>query len=179
MNHPSAEIERDVQLGEGVVVWHLCHIRAGARIGARSRLGRNVFVDAGVTIGQGCKIQNNVSIYAGVTLEDEVFVGPGVIFTNDRSPRASAESWTLSSTLVGRGASLGAGAVIVCPRVIGTFGLVGAGAVVTRDVPPHALVMGNPATVRGWVCECGERVSDGEAVPQSLVCDACQNLGGR
>lgn len=175
MIHASAEIEPDVVLGDGVKVWHFCHVRTGARIGAGTSLGRNVFVDAGVGIGERCRVQNNVSVYSGVTLEHEVFVGPGVIFTNDTLPRASSKSWLLRATLVRRGASLGGGCVIVSPRDIGEYAMVGAGAVVTRDVPDHSLVVGNPARVRGWVCRCGRVVSRKATRPLSFACAGCED----
>jgi acetyltransferase-like isoleucine patch superfamily enzyme len=137
-------------------VWHHAQVRAEASIGADCTLGKNVFVDAGVRIGAGCRIQNNVSVYAGVLLEDDVFVGPSAVFTNDRVPRARGEGWTQLPTTVRRGASIGANATVIAGVEIGTFAMVGAGAVVTRDVEPHELVIGNPARRSGWVCSCGE-----------------------
>lgn len=144
MVHATAEVEAGAEIGAGTAVWHLCHVREGASIGRDCVLGRNVFVDAGVRIGDRCKVQNNVSVYRGVTLEDEVFVGPSVVFTNDRRPSAVGD-WEITPTLVRRGASIGGGAVVVCGVEIGAGALVGAGAVVTRDVPPGAVVVGNPA----------------------------------
>jgi acetyltransferase-like isoleucine patch superfamily enzyme len=148
--HPTAEVEPESVIGAGTSVWHLCHIRAGAVVGSDCTLGRNVFVDSGVQIGDRCKIQNNVSVYRGVTLEDGVFVGPSAVFTNDRTPRAEGD-WSITPTVVRRGASIGAGAIIVCGVEIGEGALVGAGAVVTRDVEPWTKVVGNPARVIGRV----------------------------
>jgi UDP-2-acetamido-3-amino-2,3-dideoxy-glucuronate N-acetyltransferase len=158
--HPSAIVDPGVSLGRGAKIWHFCHIGAGARLGAGVSLGQNVFVAPGVSIGAGVKVQNNVSIYAGVVLEDDVFCGPSVVFTNVRVPRASypRDPAGYAPTRVCRGASIGANATIVCGVTIGRWALVGAGSVVTRDVPDHALVRGVPARAAGWVCECGERL---------------------
>lgn len=170
--HPTAEIEADVHIGAGTKVWHLVHIRTGARIGAGSTLGRNVFVDAGVVIGNRVKIQNNVSVYAGVTIEDDVFVGPAAVFTNDLRPRAHNTDWVITPTLVRAGASIGANATIVCGVEIGANAMVAAGAVVTRDVAPNQLVAGCPATHRGWVNRMGEVVSRDHARPSADVLEA-------
>lgn len=156
--HQSADVESNARIGEGTKVWHLSHIRSGAQIGSDCTIGRNVFVDSGVTIGDSCKIQNNISVYHGVTLEDEVFVGPSAVFTNDLNPRAVGD-WEIAPTVVRRGASIGAGAVIVCGTTIGQGALVAAGAVVTRDVPDWTLVMGNPARAVGLVCVHGIRTT--------------------
>lgn len=157
--HPSAEVEEGVHVGRGTKVWHLVHIRRDARIGVDSSLGRNVYVDAGVCIGDRVKIQNNVSVYAGVTLEDDVFVGPAAVFTNDLHPRAHNADWKVTPTMVRRGASIGANATIICGVEIGANAMVAAGAVVTRDVEPNQLVAGCPATHRGWVNRQGDVVS--------------------
>jgi acetyltransferase-like isoleucine patch superfamily enzyme len=175
--HATAIVEDGAELGPGTRVWHQAHVRSGARIGADVVLGKNVFVDAGVEIGDRSKVQNNVSVYAGVTLEDEVFVGPSAVFTNDLRPRAVGDSWRLVPTVVRRGASLGGGAVVVCGTEIGPWAMVAAGSVVTRSVPAHALVMGNPARVRGWVCRCGEVVSRQQRPPVDLTCPACRATG--
>jgi len=163
--HPTAEVETDAVIGEGSKIWHLCHIRRDARIGSECVLGRGVFVDAGVQIGSRVKIQNYVSVFHGVTIEDGVFVGPHVCFTNDLFPRAvnadmtlkAADDWILGETLVGAGAALGANSTIVCGITIGRWAMVGSGSVVTKDVPDYALVVGNPARQIGWVCSCGRR----------------------
>jgi UDP-2-acetamido-3-amino-2,3-dideoxy-glucuronate N-acetyltransferase len=158
--HPSAIVDEGASIGAGTRIWHFGHVGAGASIGERCSLGQNVFVAPGVSIGNGVKIQNNVSIYAGVALEDDVFCGPSVVFTNVRVPRAAIprDPSEYLPTRVCRGASIGANATVVCGVTIGRWALVGAGSVVTRDVPEHALVYGVPARAAGWVCECGERL---------------------
>ena len=173
--HDSAIVEAGAHLGAGTKVWHHAHIRSGASIGPGCTLGKNVFVDAGVVIGSHVKVQNNVSVYAGVTLGDDVFVGPSAVFTNDLLPRAQSESWSIVPTAVGRGASIGANATVVCGRTIGAYAMVGAGSVVTRDVPPHVLVVGNPAHHVGWVCRCGAVVARGNlrAPERDVRCDKC------
>jgi acetyltransferase-like isoleucine patch superfamily enzyme len=134
-------------------------VRTGARVGSGCNLGRNVYVDPDVVIGDRCKIQNNVSVYVGVTLEDEVFVGPSAVFTNDLRPRAAKDDWEVTPTLVRRGATIGGNATIVCGTTLGEYSMVAAGSVVTRDVRPHQLVAGNPARPLGWVNRRGEVVS--------------------
>jgi UDP-2-acetamido-3-amino-2,3-dideoxy-glucuronate N-acetyltransferase len=173
--HPTAIVEDDVTIGSGTSIWHHCHVRRGAVIGSGCTLGKNVFVDAGVRIGDGVKIQNNVSVYAGVTIEDDVFVGPSAVFTNDLHPRAFAHDWAITPTIVHRGASIGANATIVCGSHIGELALVGSGAVVTRSVAPHQLVLGNPARPSGWVCTCGRslRSADGDRPAPAVVCASC------
>lgn len=169
--HSSSYVDDNVLIGENTKIWHFSHIQSGAKIGANCSLGQNVNVGNNVIIGNFVKIQNNVSIYEGVVLEDGVFCGPSCVFTNDVNPRACFPKGSLNykKTLVKKGASIGANATIVCGVVIGRDAMVGAGAVVTKDVPDNALVVGIPARVIGWVCECGERLNaDG-------VCDACRN----
>lgn len=169
---PTALVEDGAIVGRGTRIWHRSHVRAGSRIGAGCTIGFAVYVDTGVVIGDRCKIQNLVSLYQGVVLEDEVFVGPSVTFTNDRYPRADASAWEVVPTFVRRGASLGANATIVCGVEIGARSMVGAGAVVTDDVPPHALVVGSPARLHGWVCTCGRPLASvGGTLPQR--CPAC------
>jgi UDP-2-acetamido-3-amino-2,3-dideoxy-glucuronate N-acetyltransferase len=170
--HPSAEIEEGATIGAGTRVWRRSHVRTGASVGANVQLGANVFVDAGVPIGDRVKIQNNVSVYAGVEIEDEAFVGPAAVFTNDLNPRATGD-WQLCRTYVRRGASVGANATIVCGNELGEHCLVAAGAVVTRDVAPHQLVLGNPARPAGWVCRCGTVVSRDVQRPDDLDCSVC------
>lgn len=170
--HDTAEIEAGAQLGEGVRIWRRAHVRTGAVVGAGTSLGANVFVDEHVHLGERVKIQNNVSVYEGVTLEDEVFVGPAAVFTNDMNPRATGP-WLLTTTRVRHGASVGANATIVCGNELGEHCLVAAGSVVTKPVLPHQLVVGNPARPAGWVCRCGEVVSREAQRPDDLVCEEC------
>lgn len=167
--HESSFVDEGVIIGDGTKIWHFCHVQTGATIGANCSLGQNVNVASGVKIGMGCKLQNNVSIYEGVELEDYVFCGPSCVFTNVRTPRSKFPRGRASyrRTLVQEGASIGANATIVCGHRIGRWSLIGAGAVVVSDVPDHALMLGVPATRRGWVCECGEVLKHG------LRCGAC------
>lgn len=156
--HESSYVDDGVVVGAGTQIWHFCHILGGVEIGEKCKIGQNVVIGPKVTIGRNCKIQNNVSIYNGVTLEDDVFCGPSMVFTNIQTPRSAFPRNRPEDnlpTLVKRGASIGANATIVCGTTIGEHALIGAGAVVTRDVPSHALVYGNPARRRGWACECG------------------------
>lgn len=170
--HSSAVLEGGARVGTGTKIWHSCHVRTGSRIGADCSLGFAVYVDEGVAIGDRCKIQNHVSLYRGVELEDEVFLGPAVTFTNDLFPRAVSPDWEVVPTQVRTGASLGANATIVCGVTVGEWSLVGAGSVVTTDVPAHALVVGNPARVKGWVCRCGKLLArDGGSLAER--CERC------
>ncbi len=156
--HESSYIDDGVDIGEETCIWHFCHVLTGSRIGARCRIGQNVVIGPRVKIGNNVKIQNNVSVYEGVTLEDDVFCGPSIVFNNISTPRSAFprnESEDNLATLVKRGASIGANATIICGNTIGEHALIGAAAVVTKDVPPHAVVYGNPAKQRGWACECG------------------------
>lgn len=157
--HPTADVEEGARIGAGTKIWHLVHVRSTAAIGAECILGRGVYVDADVVIGDRVKIQNNVSVYKGVTIEDEVFVGPSAVFTNDLRPRAQNPDWQITPTLVRRGASIGANATLVCGIEVGSYAMVAAGAVVTRDVAPYQLVAGNPARPIGWVDASGAVVS--------------------
>jgi UDP-2-acetamido-3-amino-2,3-dideoxy-glucuronate N-acetyltransferase len=157
--HESACVDQPCDIGAGTKIWHFSHVMARASIGSRCTIGQNVFIASGVRIGNNVKIQNNVSVYEGVELEDDVFCGPSMVFTNVNTPRSSFprnKSEEYARTLVKRGASIGANATIVCGHTIGEFAFVGAGAVVTRDVPARSLVFGNPARVQGYACECGE-----------------------
>lgn len=172
--HDTAEVEPGALVGDGTRIWRRAHVRTGARIGRDCNIGANVFVDAHVQIGDRVKIQNNVSVYEGVLLEDEAFVGPAAVFTNDRNPRATGD-WQLTTTVVRAGASIGANATIVCGYELGEHCLVAAGAVVTRSVLAHQLVMGNPARHAGWVCRCGAIVSRAQERPVDLTCDGCDH----
>lgn len=168
MVHPTSIIDDGVKLGSGVRIWHFCHIREGARIGAESSLGQNVVVGPDVEIGTGCRIQNNVSIFSGITLESDVFIGPSCVFTNVRNPRARINRQSeFESTLIRQGATIGANATILCGIEIGAFAMVGAGSVVTRTVPPHALVVGNPARQIGWVGQSGETLDSDLVCPKT------------
>ena len=156
--HESSYVDEGVEIGGGTCIWHFCHVLSGSRIGRRCRIGQNVVIGPRVSIGNNVKIQNNVSVYEGVTLEDDVFCGPSMVFTNISTPRSAFprnKSADHLSTLVKRGASIGANATVVCGHVIGEHALIGAGSVVTKDVPPFALLYGNPARQHGWACECG------------------------
>ena len=157
--HPTAIIDDGARIGEGTRIWHWVHICAGAHIGAACSLGQNVFVANDVVIGDRCKIQNNVSLYDAVTLEDDVFCGPSMVFTNVHNPRAAvSRKDEYRRTLVRQGATIGANATIVCGITLGEYAFVGAGAVVTKDVKPYALVIGVPSRQVGWVSEHGERL---------------------
>lgn len=181
--HLTADVSPQATIGAGTLVWHHAQIREGASLGSNCVISKGVYIDTGVQIGNNVKIQNNVSIYHGVTIEDGVFCGPHCVFTNDKTPRAvnpdgslkSGDDWILTKTLVCRGASIGAGATIVCGVTIGRWAMIGSGSVVSRDVPDNGLVWGNPARLRGFVCACGTRlakhVEDKTLV--MLVCPAC------
>ncbi len=160
--HESSYIDDDVQIGNGTKIWHFCHVIKGSRIGENCKIAQNVVIGPSVKMGNFCKVQNNVSIYGGVELEDYVFCGPSMTFTNVHNPRCKYPQDTPDKylrTLVKEGASIGANATIVCGITIGKNAFIGAGAVVTKDVPDHALVYGNPARIHGWVCECGHKLT--------------------
>jgi len=163
--HPTANVSSEAEIGEGTSIWHNAQVRERAKIGRDCILGKDVYVDFDVTIGDKCKLQNGVYLYHPAVIEDGVFLGPGVIVTNDKRPRAvnsdlsqkTADDWQASSVLIGEGAAVGAGSVLL-PRIhIGPWAMIGAGSVVTRDVPAHGLVLGNPARLIGYVCRCGTR----------------------
>jgi UDP-2-acetamido-3-amino-2,3-dideoxy-glucuronate N-acetyltransferase len=168
--HESAYVDDGAVIGAGTKVWHFCHILGGARIGERCSLGQNVVVMNGTRIGHNVKIQNNVSVYEGVDLEDDVFCGPSMVFTNVVNPRSHVSRKSeYRRTLVKRGASIGANATVVCGVTLGEYAFVGAGAVVATDVPAFALMVGVPARRIGWMCQCGERLPDSG----SGVCRVC------
>ena len=181
--HPTAEVSPKANIGAGTSIWHQAQVRENAQIGTGCVIGKGVYIDFEVVLGENVKIQNYVSVYHGVAIEDGVFVGPHVCFTNDLRPRAinsdgslkGADDWTLSKTLVRRGAALGANSTIRCGITIGQWAMVGSGSVVTKDVPDHGLVMGNPARLRGFVCTCGEKLEySGEASGQvEAKCPDC------
>jgi len=164
--HPLAMVESDA-IGSGTRVWAYAHVMKGARVGARCNLGEGVFVEGGVVIGDDVTIKNGVAVYDRVTIEDEAFIGPHAVFTNDLRPRSGRFKRgpeQFAPTRIGRGATIGANATVVCGHTVGAYAMVGAGSVVTRDVPPHALVLGVPARAAGFVCACGEQL------PRSLRC---------
>lgn len=170
MVHQTSCVDENVTIGENTKIWHFSHILPGTVIGKDCNIGQNVVVGPDVSIGNGCKIQNNVSVYKGVTIEDDVFCGPSMVFTNVYNPRANIRRMDEARpTLVKEGASMGANSTIVCGVTVGRFAFVGAGAVVTHDVPDHALIYGNPAKIHGWVCACGEKLN------ASLTCPDCGN----
>ncbi len=169
--HDTAEIDKGVEIGQGAKIWHFSHVLSGSRIGENCNIGQNVVIGPDVTVGNGCKIQNNVSIYKGVTLEDGVFCGPSMVFTNIYNPRAEIRKMDqVRPTLVKHGATLGANCTVVCGVTVGRYAFVGAGAVLTRNAPDHALMVGNPARRIGWACQCGERLGD------DLKCMSCGNI---
>lgn len=169
--HPTAVIDEPADIGEGSQVWHFSHIMTGARIGKNCIIGQNVFIASGAILGDNIKIQNNVSVFKGVVLEDDVFCGPSMVFTNVFNPRSFISRKTeFRQTLVKRGATIGANATIVCGNTIGEYAFIGAGSVVTKNIPDYALVYGNPGKVKGWVCQCAVEIvfRSGKA-----LCKAC------
>ena len=167
--HGTSFVDDNVEIGEGTKIWHFCHIQSGARIGKNCSFGQNVNISNNVVVGNGVKVQNNVSLYEGVELEDYVFCGPSCVFTNDLTPRAKYPKGHTGykKTVVKEGASIGANATVVCGHTVGKWALIGAGAVVTTNVPAHALMLGVPAQRKGWACECWE------LLPETLVCEKC------
>jgi UDP-2-acetamido-3-amino-2,3-dideoxy-glucuronate N-acetyltransferase len=173
--HPSSYVDEPCSIGAGTKIWHFSHVMSNCRIGERCNIGQNVVISPEVVIGDNVKIQNNVSVYTGVILEDDVFCGPSMVFTNVTNPRSHvARKNEYKRTLVRRGASLGANSTVVCGVTIGRYAFVGAGSVVTRDVPDYALVYGNPARVRGWMCACGIGIEfKKENGAEAAGCSAC------
>jgi acetyltransferase-like isoleucine patch superfamily enzyme len=180
--HPTAEVSPKANIGEGTSIWHQAQVREGANIGTNCIIGKGVYVDFDVSLGENVKIQNYVSIYHGVTVEDGVFIGPHVCFTNDLKPRAinkdgslkAADDWVLSKTLIRRGAALGANSTIVCGITVGAWAMIGSGSVVTKDIPDYGLAFGNPARLHGFVCPCGERLEK-ESERVGCVVTKCLN----
>ncbi|KIX11402.1 Gfo/Idh/MocA family oxidoreductase [Dethiosulfatarculus sandiegensis] len=171
--HPSALVDNGVSVGKGTKIWHFSHVLSGSVVGEDCNIGQNVVIGPNVTVGNGCKIQNNVSIYKGVTLEDDVFCGPSMVFTNVFNPRSEIKRMDeVRDTVVKKGASIGANATIVCGNTIGSYGFIGAGSVVTKDVPDHALMAGNPAKQIGWMCRCGEKLLTKD--DHIFKCPACE-----
>jgi UDP-2-acetamido-3-amino-2,3-dideoxy-glucuronate N-acetyltransferase len=179
--HESSYVDDGVEMGEGTKIWHFSHILSDTSIGEECNIGQNVVIGPGVKVGKGCKIQNNVSVYKGVTLKDYVFCGPSMVFTNVFNPRAEIKRMDeVRETVVGRGATIGANATVICGNPIGRYALIGAGAVVTKEVPDFALIVGNPAKLVGWVCQCAEKL---DVSKDKICCVACgreyQLLGDR
>lgn len=171
--HPTAVVEDGATLGPDVKIWHFGHVRTGASVGAGTSTGKSVFIDTKVQVGERVKIQNDVFLPQGLTVEDEVFLGPYAVFTNDLHPRA-AEDWELTPTRVGRGASVSANATVVAGCDLGAYAVVAAGAVVTKPVRDHQIVAGVPARHHGWACVCGATVSRSQEPPSGQVCAKCQ-----
>jgi len=173
--HESSYVDEGAEIGAGTKIWHFCHVMPRARIGRNCNIGQNVFIGSDVVIGNNVKIQNNVSIYTGVVIEDDVFLGPSMVFTNVVNPRSHLPRRNeYQTTLVKQGASIGANATIVCGGTLGRYAFVGAGAVITRDVPDYALVYGNPARIQGWMCQCGIKLRfqpDGNE--EKATCECC------
>jgi UDP-2-acetamido-3-amino-2,3-dideoxy-glucuronate N-acetyltransferase len=172
--HESCYIDDGCIIGDGTKIWHFTHVMSGARIGDGCNIGQNVVIAPDVVVGNNVKIQNNVSLYSGVVLEDDVFCGPSMVFTNVVNPRSRvSRRLEYKQTLVRRGATIGANATVVCGHTIGRYAFIGAGAVVTKDVPDYAVVVGNPARISAWMCECGVKLANGSKPPIQSRCSSC------
>ena len=167
--HPTAEVSEKAKIGDGTKIWNQVQVRENCIIGENCILSKNVYIDTEAVIGNRVKIQNNVNVYHGVEVEDDVFLGPSMTFTNDFYPRAFNSDWKISKTIVKKGASIGANCTIVCGNTIGEYAMIGSGSVVTKDVKDYALMVGNPAKQIGWVCKCGHKLDE------SYKCPECGN----
>ena len=175
--HESCYIDEGCVIGDDTKIWHFSHVMSRSRIGARCNIGQNVVISPDVVIGDNVKIQNNVSVYTGVILEDDVFCGPSMVFTNVINPRSHvSRKDEYRKTLVKRGASLGANCTVVCGYTVGAFAFIGAGTVVTKDVPDYALLVGNPGRIAGWMCQCGIKLASRPNPPASATCAGCGSV---
>lgn len=174
--HPTAEVNENAKIGKGTYIWNQVQIRENALIGENCILSKDVYIDLDVVIGNNVKIQNGVSLYKGITVEDDIFIGPHAVFTNDLLPRAFNKDWKITETLLRKGCSIGANATIVAGNVIGPYSIVAAGAVITQDVAPFSLVMGNPARIVGFVCKMGHKMKKVNKLNEQLryYCDICK-----
>jgi UDP-2-acetamido-3-amino-2,3-dideoxy-glucuronate N-acetyltransferase len=173
--HESSYVDEPCEIGEGTKIWHFSHVMKNSKIGRNCNIGQNVVISPDVTLGDNVKIQNNVSVYTGVELEDDVFCGPSMVFTNVVNPRSHvSRKDEYRKTLVKKGASIGANATVVCGHTIGRFAFIGAGSVVTKDVPDYALIVGNPGRISGWMCDCGIKLNFASGTEEShSTCEAC------
>lgn len=169
--HESSYVDEPCKIGEGTKIWHFCHVMKGAKIGKNCSIGQNVNIGSKTVIGNSVKIQNNVSVYDKIIIEDDVFCGPSMVFTNVINPRAFIErKKEYKQTVIRKGASIGANATIVCGNIVGRYAFIGAGSVITKDVPAHALVYGNPSKQTGWICECGVKLEISKEIARCLAC---------
>jgi len=174
--HPTAIVEKTAKIGKDTKIWHFVHIREKAEIGAGCVLGHSVYIDRQVKIGNHVKLENRANVYQGVKIEDDAFIGPHVTFTNDPYPRSFSTDWKIIPTQVKKGASIGAGSVVSCGVTINEYAMIGAGSIVTKDIPPHALAYGNPAEIKGFVCKCGRKLTR-EKRQDNFILMKCPNCG--